>query len=264
MILFIFEGQREETVYKSMEALFFGSLPEGESIVRIYDGNIYDLYSTYEQYGGDVDIVSLLKDRFAKRGKEIFPRETKVSDFAEIYLFFDFDFHHSKMPIGELCDNVLKMLSVFDNETETGKLYISYPMIEALRYTKQLPDKNFYSYAVTREQSKGFKDLVNSFSDYKNHRFITYKKGYSKDKYDLVKHNWLMLIKQNVEKANWLCSGSLNLPDNIDDITPMKVFVSQHDDYILPHEIVAVLSAFAMFLYDYFGKGIIDSARQSS
>lgn len=258
MILFIFEGKREETVYQSMEALFFGSLPEGESIVRVYDGNIYDLYSTYVQYGGDVDIVSLLKDRFSKRSEEIFSTETKVSDFAEIYLFFDFDFHHSKRPISELCEQVSQMLSVFDNETETGKLYISYPMIEALRYTKQLPDANFYKYTATRDQSKNFKSLANTFSFYKNHNFITYNSEYPKERLAEVKHNWVMLIEQNIEKANWLCTGSKSLPANIEDVAPINLFAVQQRDYILPKEIVSVLSAFAMFLYDYFGRNIIN------
>lgn len=258
MILFIFEGKREETVYQSMESLFFGSLPEGESIVRVYDGNIYDLYSTYVQYGGDVDIVSLLKDRFAKRGEEIFSKETKVSDFAEIYLFFDFDFHHSHRPINELCEQVSQMLSVFDNETETGKLYISYPMIEALRYTKQLPDANFQTYTATRDQSKNFKSLVNEFSFYKNHSFITYSPKCTKDKLLEVKHNWVMLIEQNVEKANWLCTGNKSLPNSVDDVAPGQVFAVQQRDYILPREMVSILSAFAMFLYDYFGRSIVD------
>ena len=77
MILFIFEGKREEAIYKSMEALFFGSLPEGESIVRVYDGNIFDLYDTYEKYGGDVDIVSLLKDDMQREEKVSFPQKQK-------------------------------------------------------------------------------------------------------------------------------------------------------------------------------------------
>lgn len=256
MILFIFEGKREEAIYKSMEALFFSSLPEGESIVRVYDGNIFDLYDTYEKYGGDVDIVSLLKDRYAKRGESVFSAETKVSDFAEIYLFFDFDFHHSGMRVEELSKRVTQMLQTFNNETEVGKLYISYPMIEALRYTKQLPDENFYSYTVTQEQSKKFKELTNSFSDYKNHSFITYRKGFSKEKYESVKQNWVMLIEQNVKKANWLCSGVKSLPATINDIQPLNVFAAQKRDYIIPSGVVSVLSAFAVFLYDYFGAKI--------
>ena len=67
-----------------------------------------------------------------------------------------------------------------------------------------------------------------------------------------------MLIEQNIEKANWLCTGSKSLPANIEDVAPINLFAVQQRDYILPKEIVSVLSAFAMFLYDYFGRSIIN------
>ena len=255
MILFIFEGKREKTIYESMEALFFNSHPS-EPIVRVYDGNIYDLYSTYEKYGGDMDIVSLLKDRYAKRGESIFTEETKASDFAEIYLFFDLDFHHSNKPMDELINQLQQMLTTFDNETEVGKLYISYPSIEALRYTKELPDEKFYTYVATREQSKIFKKLANDFSFYKNLSFIKYQENYSEEKGAWVKHNWQMLIKQNILKANWLCTGINELPSAVEKVSPIRIFDVQNRDYI-PHNMVSVLSAFAMFLYDYFGVDVI-------
>ena len=256
MILFIFEGKREKTIYDSMEALFFASHTHDEPIVRVYDGNIYDLYCTYEKYGGDMDIVSLLKDRYAKKGESIFPEETKVSDFAEIYLFFDLDFHHSNKPVDELVGQIQEMLTTFDNETEVGKLYISYPSIEALRYTQELPDENFHSYVATREQSKIFKKLASDFSSYKNLSFITCRNSYPEEKREWVKHNWQMLIEQNVLKANWLCTGIKKLPTSVEDVTPIRIFDVQNREYI-PNDVVSILSAFAMFLYDYFGKDVI-------
>lgn len=35
------------------------------------------------------------------------------------------------------------MLDYFSDETENGKLYINYPMIESLKYTKEIPDANY-------------------------------------------------------------------------------------------------------------------------
>lgn len=74
-----------------------------------------------------------------------------------------------------------------------------------------------------------------------------------------VRHNWAMLIEQNVKKANWLCTGVKSLPIDIDDITPQKLFDVQLRDYVIPSEIVSIVSAFAMFLYDYFGSKIIEN-----
>ena len=38
----------------------------------------------------------------------------------------------------------------FDNETEHGKLYINYPMIESFKHFKKIPDKDFKKYNKTK------------------------------------------------------------------------------------------------------------------
>ena len=60
---------------------------------------------------------------------ERFDRE----DFSEGYLFFDYDGHQKNLSKYDEKDALEQMLMSFDNETENGKLYISYPMVEALR-----------------------------------------------------------------------------------------------------------------------------------
>lgn len=54
-------------------------------------------------------------------------------DFSEVYLFFDYDAHQTNLGKAVNEDVIRQMLESFDNETENGKLYISYPMVEALR-----------------------------------------------------------------------------------------------------------------------------------
>ena len=54
-------------------------------------------------------------------------------DFSEVYLLFDYDTHQTNLGRKDDVDAVAQMLESFDNETENGKLYISYPMVEALR-----------------------------------------------------------------------------------------------------------------------------------
>src|SRR5690606_18858253 len=72
----------------------------------------------------DLDTFSLLKD--IPNNKEILKDFTR-DDFAEIYLFFDYDGHSTLAS-----DNALfEMLDIFDEETDLGKLYISYPMVES-------------------------------------------------------------------------------------------------------------------------------------
>ena len=50
----------------------------------------------------------------------------------EVFLFFDYDSHQNNAPGCESDALVEAMLLAFDNEHESGKLYISYPMVEAL------------------------------------------------------------------------------------------------------------------------------------
>lgn len=61
-----------------------------------------------------------------------------------------------------------ELLDFFNEETDMGKLYINYPMIESLKYTKQLPDADFHTYRTTLEECRSqFKNksiaILNSF-----------------------------------------------------------------------------------------------------
>ena len=50
--------------------------------------------------------------------------------------FFDYDFQNSQLSLYEINRRVEEMLKLFDDETDNGKLYINYPMIESIRYTR--------------------------------------------------------------------------------------------------------------------------------
>ena len=76
---------------------------------------------------------------------------------SEIFLFFDYDFQESRLTLEENNRHIGEMLEYFNDETENGKLYINYPMVESVFYTKQLPDKDYLSYYVTREECHNFK-----------------------------------------------------------------------------------------------------------
>ena len=106
-----------------------------------------------------------------------------------------------------------EMLDLFNDETENGKLYVNYPMIEAIRYTKELPDNHYFEYTVSRTSchDAGFKDLAQQFSAYGSLDFIVLNLRREPDqkKIDHVKKNWAFLERQNVEKANYICNNSL-------------------------------------------------------
>ena len=143
------------------------------------------------------------------------------------------------------------MLELFDNETENGKLYINYPMIESIRYTKELPDYNFVKYEIEMEKCSTFKNEAATFSHYKNMDFILLRKKSNTDDKDRIKRNWEYLKEQNIKKANYICYKKNEVPTKKSDIETIKIFNSQLNNYINNHNSIAILNAFPIFLYDY-------------
>ena len=76
-------------------------------------------------------------------------------------------------------------------------------------------------------------------------------------KKDMVKKNWRYLIVMNNSKANYICNGKNEIPDEMNNQN--NIFYYQLTKYVETEECkVAILNAFPIFLYYYFGKKIID------
>lgn len=255
MILFVFEGEkREPLLFDSIQKLFFPQ--DNNQIVCSFGNNIYELYRQIENMkidGRDFsDIVSILKENLKGRKDNPLENIQTSDEFSEIYLFFDYDFQEDKFSLRDINEIVKKMIELFDNETENGKLYINYPMVESLLYTKQLPDKNYYKYTVTRAECLDFKHLASNFCGYPSSDFITYKRGGNNTE---KIQNWNHLKRQNVKKANYICNGKNVLPVSAGSIKQSAIFDSQLKKYVVkPDCKVSVLNAFPIFLYDYFGR----------
>lgn len=249
MILFIFEGKvREPAIYHTIERLY---LPK-DNIICSFGNNIYELYRQIMDMGGDADVLTLLTERLHHMGDTTLDG-IRRSEISETYLFFDYDFHNNQLPLEEMNRRVKAMLEMFDEETENGKLYINYPMIESIRYFKELPDANHIEYTVSRKDCPNFKRLADEFSCYSNLDFILFREGETpgKEKYNQVHDNWERLKAMNVRKANYIVCGKNALPYRKSDITQAKIFQGQIEKYVLPEECVAILNSFPLFIYDY-------------
>lgn len=79
--------------------------------------------------------------------------------FSAIYLIFDFDPHYQKYSD----KTILNILNFFSNETENGKLYINYPMVEAFYHLSSLPDYTYNNKRIPYPflSGKEYKRLVN-------------------------------------------------------------------------------------------------------
>ena len=249
MILFIFEGtEREPNIYSTIERLYFPK--HNDNIICSFGHNIYELYRQLKEY--EYDIVAIIKERLSQRGDSLL-ESIKPTDISEIFLFFDYDFHHSQLSLEEINRRIEEMLSLFDNETQDGKLYINYPMIESIRYTKELPDEDYHNYVVSRKECTNFKQLAHDFSFYENLDHIIFREGErpTKERYNEIKDNWRFLKIMNVSKANWLISGRFTMPERKSDIDQLSIFNSQINRYVNINENVAILNAFPIFIYDY-------------
>lgn len=266
MILFVFEGQkRKPALFRSLERVI---LPEGnERIICSYGNNIHALYQTMTGNGQAendeyFDLVSILREKAFSDPENPLNQIRSSSDISETYLFFDYDIHHQtrdkSSTIEENTAHIEKMLDFFDNETENGKLFISYPMIEAILYTKKLPDRLFHTYSIPVCEISSFKAKASAFSFYGNLDFISFRmnrKGILTDcsdqkKAETIKTNWFHLIRQNVEKARLIVSGILALPENKEEISQMNIYSGQQERQINTGEI-AILDSLSLFAYEY-------------
>lgn len=227
MILFVFEGdEREPRLYRTLERLYFPK--ENDNIICSFGNNIYNLYHELMEYDEGGDFVSLLRERLARRGDSTLDG-IRSSDISQIFLFFDYDFQNSQLSLDEMNNRLEKMLTLFDDETDNGKLYINYPMVESIRYTKELPDEAYAQYVVSRQECNDFKYLAREFSAYNSLDHILFKDGEipSKEKFLKVKDNWQYLKLMNVRKANLLTTGHHTMPNKKSDINQFAVFNSQ-------------------------------------
>lgn len=267
MILFIFEGKDDKTYYESIKRLFF---PEKfDTFICTYNSNIYSLYTKLKQHDTlngmlEVNTVSVFKEILLEKGDETL-KNIREDEVSEIYLFFDYDFQEDSRTLQENNRILSEMLKYFTDETEKGKLYINYPMVESLRYTKKLPDNDYWKYTVTRQrcQDESFKHQVYEFSFYgSNLGYIipTIKPADDevkiREKTEAAKMNWRYLIVMNVSKSNYICNNKNVIPDETDN--QKDIFDNQLSKYVETEECkVAILNAFPIFLFEYFGRKII-------
>ena len=273
MILFIFEGKDDKTYFESIKRLFF---PEkSETFVCTYNSNIYSLYTKLKNHDAlngklEVDTVSVFKEILTEKGDNTL-KDIREDEVSEIYLFFDYDFQEKSRTLEENNKRLSEMLDYFTDETSNGKLYINYPMVESLRYTKELPDNDYWHYTVSRQkcQEDNFKHQVHEFSFYKSnleYLVLTIKPADDETKIqqkaDTAKTNWLHLVTMNTSKANYICNDKNELPEEVN--SQKEIYDNQLAKYVGTEECkVSILNAFPIFLFDYFGKKIVSGREET-
>lgn len=242
MILFVYEGRKvEPQIFNNIKNIFFSK----EEIVEIglcedsFGGSIYDLYFSLGINDpdfdiSDLDIVELLKSR----SKVL--KEYDRDDFSEIYLFFDLDLQR-KLETYQMI--IQKMLDLFDNETENGKLYINYPMVESLKDLKKHHKCGEQCFVNQSELSR-YKEHVGICSDFSDIRKFDRKK-------------WKHFSRQSVQKTNCVVDDKYLIPVSynyfLNNLNQKKIF-DIHERKFSKKNKVAILSSIPLFLLEYFGE----------
>ncbi|MDY0315980.1 MAG: hypothetical protein GX793_04915 [Bacteroidales bacterium] len=228
-VLFVFEGEKTEKQIISNLQTFF--LDARTTVKCVYGAEIYQIYKDIKD-DDDLDTFNFIREQTTKN-KEVLDGLNR-SDFAEIYMFFDYDGHSSLADDSKLKE----LLEFFNEETEKGKLYVSYPMVEALKHICDY--STFKDLTVECKKNIGYKNIVHNSA-------INELKSFNK--YEL--NTWKTLITVHLKKANFIINNTYAFPNEL--LSQILTFSKQLEKYINPNSIIAVLSAFPLFLHDYYG-----------
>lgn len=230
-ILFVFEGEKTENQIATNLLSFFINEEDKVVVKSAYKTDIYHLYQqVYEDE--DIDVFYLLKE------KNDHLKEYSRDTFSQIYLFFDYDGHI----ITSCSEKVAKLLDFFNEETEKGKLYISYPMVEAIKcYKSRNSEKKFKDLHYVIPAGKNFKSFVNTYVDSKCHNLTCY-----------TKEHWIEILESNLKKYNWITNTTFDF--NFEELCQQKLLTCQLEKFIKPSNLVSVIASFPIMLTDYYGK----------
>jgi hypothetical protein len=247
VILFIVEGEKRD--YRFVEEMKRCFLSKGRHQVSVINlpasRNIYMLYEKLREDDFETDVVELLREDVpeARAKLEGIPRRA----ISQVYLFFDFDPHQDNLVGGtaNTFEVVAKMLQVFDNETENGKLFVSYPMVEALYDYRAGDCQAFTGCFVPLDEIGGYKRLSGEGNLNAGARM-----DYS---------HWKDAIEVFALRVRCLLElDEMSFDDYRERVTPLAIYEAQRVT-CSSRASVFVLSAFPEFLLDYFKRDFWNS-----
>jgi hypothetical protein len=147
---------------------------------------------------------------------------------------------------------IYAMLNIFNDAHGYGKLWISYPMVEALKHIKQDACLCFEACVWSIHKNKKYKAFVGKVSDYKYIRSYTHT-------------DWYRFIMLNLQKACCLVYGQYKIVDYNDAkklFDQMLILNKQMERFIFPKMSVVVLSVFPFFLLYFLGQPLYRKAAE--
>ena len=238
--VFIVEGEsREPRFVREMIQSFFQGKYQTKVVTLAAAQNIYMLYQKLKEDDFETDIIEVLREQNEEIKNQL--EGIAVQDISEIYMFFDWDFQednlrgaHDKLTTLEILE---EMLEFYDNETENGKLYLSYPMVEAVYDYQDGLCEAFSSCFVSLDQIKRYKN-TSSAGNPKASRHLQF------DEWKMIMNVFVLRLKCLLE------TDDMEYDYYNKKVDPLIILRAQEE--LNTHGEVFVLSAFPEFLLDYF------------
>ena len=257
-VLFVLEGKvKEPDVLDAIWEFVFAHDRDHKppKVVYTYCTHIYTLFKELSA-DPDLDLLGLLKED----DHDGILADTDGDTFSSVYLFFDYD-GHVNMPHKDSGghwdgDDILaEMLDLFDQETERGKLFVSYPMVEAIQHLDKMPtDVSNLVMAKCKGPHCPMRDTCPDrpacppVRDYKV-RVARETPALARIG-GIARTTWAEIIGYHLAAAAFLHHGT----SVIDSSVSQKDIFNRQKYYIArtcPQ--VVVLSGFPLFILDYFG-----------
>lgn len=244
--LFVVEGEKRDYRFvKEMERCFMQGRYEVTIINLPAAQNIYMLYEQLCADDFDTDVVELLRESVPQARIRL--EGVSRRSIEQIYLFFDFDPHQDNLvgSGGDSLDVVERMLEVFNNETEHGRLYISYPMVEALYDHRRDSCQAFSKCFVPLEEINDYKRSSGDGNVVAGAR--------------MLHAEWEDALEAFALRVRCLLDlDGIDFDYYREKVTPLELFHGQRG--LLERDgCVFVLSAFPEFLLDYFKRDFWNS-----
>lgn len=239
--LFIVEGeQRDFRLTEELIQCFFKGRYDAKIISLPVAQNLYMLYQKLAEDNFDTDIVEILRDNIAVAEKKL--RGITRQEIDEVYLFFDYDPQQNNTCTEgpNARERLQMMLDTFDNETENGRLYISYPMVEAV-----------YDYKAGK--CEAFSNCFVALDSIKEYKQSSGKDNPAASRKLRIKE-WKDILSIFFLRIKCLFElDDLDYHTYQNKISPKSVFTKEQQ-LVDNNRQVYVLSAFPEFLFDNFKK----------
>ncbi|MCI8311327.1 MAG: hypothetical protein HFI12_03760 [Lachnospiraceae bacterium] len=246
-IIFIYEGVKtEEDLLNNMAKTFFSDRADISILNCPADGNIYMLWTRLKKDEFETNVIDVLKEMSSIARTRL--KDCKASDFSEIYLFFDYDGHSNNIPREYMRMDILEeMLKTFQNETEFGKLYISYPMVESLKEI-DAETMDYQRLYLSLDEIPTYKHSFLAKSDFGQYRYMNEK-------------HWLIACYASLKRASLLAkySNCCTYEYFIYNLGQEKLYWYQKQHYINNGYLLCILNSVPLFLLEYFEKDFWDN-----